>query len=510
MIASASAATPSLEVGQTLHALARAVGCAVAPAVGARRVTSLCGDSREARPGSLFFAVSGAKEDGVRFLAEVAAKGAVAAVVAPEAAAAAEAAGLAALVVDSVRRAKALAAHVFHGQPSHALDCIGITGTKGKTTTAALLHALLAAADRAPSLLGTIEERIHGRPPQPSSHTTPDALRLARLLAEARDAGGRSLVMEVSSHALDQERVTGMRFRAALFTQLAREHLDYHPTLDHYRDSKARLFTQLGDEAFAIVNGEDVHSLDLVARCRARLLTYGEVPGAHARVRTLDAQVTGSTLVVELCDALDGETLELRVALPGRHNAMNALAAVTAALALGVPRDAIARGLASLRQVAGRLEPVDAGQPFAVLVDYAHTDDSLEKILRLLRPLARGRLITVFGCGGERDRTKRPRMGRVATLLSDRTIVTSDNPRSEEPEAIAAEIVAGVAAGAACEVVLDRRAAIARALEMAGAGDVVLIAGKGHEAGQTSHGQTRPFDDRDELAAALDALRSQA
>jgi len=497
MIASASAATPSLEAGQTLHALARAVGGVVASSAGARRITSLCGDSREAQPGSLFFAVSGAKEDGARYLAEVAARGAVAAVVAPEAAAAADAAGLTALVVDSVRRAKALAAHAFHGEPSHALDCVGITGTKGKTTTAALLHALLAADGRAPSLLGTIEERIHGRPPRASSHTTPDALRLAQLLAEARDAGGRSLVMEVSSHALDQERVTGMRFRAALFTQLAREHLDYHPTLDHYRDSKARLFQQLGDEAFAIVNGEDVHSLDLVARSRARVRTYGEVPGADARLRTLDAQVTGSALVVELSDALGGGTLELRVALPGRHNAMNALGAATAALALGVPRAAIARGLATLRQVAGRLEPVDAGQPFAVLVDYAHTDDSLEKILRLLRPLARGRLITVFGCGGERDRTKRPRMGRVATLLSDRTIVTSDNPRGESPEAIAAEIVAGAAAGAACEVVLDRRAAIARALATAGAGDVVLIAGKGHEDYQLAGDRRLRFDDRE-------------
>ncbi|MBL8841675.1 MAG: UDP-N-acetylmuramoyl-L-alanyl-D-glutamate--2,6-diaminopimelate ligase [Planctomycetes bacterium] len=474
------------------------MGAVVDRSLAARVPSTLSCDSRDCPAGALFFAVPGVRDDGTRFLADAARAGALAAVVGrdQEAAARSACSGLPLLVVPNVRLAKAQAAHAFHGDPSRALLSIGVTGTKGKTTTANYLHALLDAAGLAPSLLGTIEERLFGQPARPSSHTTPDPLRLAALLAQARDAGGRSLAMEVSSHALDQERVAGMRFRAALFTQLAREHLDYHPTVEHYRDAKAKLFTMLAPDAFAVVNGEDRHALELVAASRARLVTYGEVPGAHVRLARVEADVRGSRFELAIDGALGGGRLLAAIALPGRHNLMNALAATAAALALELPRGAIAAGLAALRHVPGRLEPIDVGQPFAVLVDYAHTDDALEKILRLLRPLTRGQLLTVFGCGGDRDRTKRPRMGRVAARWSDRTIVTSDNPRSEDPAGIVAEIVAGLPCGAHAEVELDRGRAIARAIALAQPGDVVLIAGKGHEDYQLVGSQKLPFDDR--------------
>ena len=491
----AAALTPATV---NLAALARAMGAVVDGPLAARVPSSLSSDSRDCPPGALFFAVPGARDDGVRFLADAARAGALAAVVDRdhEPAARALCGGLPLLVVPRVRLAKAQAAHAFHGDPSAELLCVGVTGTKGKTTTANYLHALLDAAGLAPSLLGTIEERIHGQPSRPSTHTTPDALRLAALLAQARDAGGRSLAMEVSSHALDQERVAGMRFRAALFTQLAREHLDYHPTVEDYRDAKAKLFSMLAADAFAVVNGEDPFALSMVARSRARLVTYGELRGAHVRLVRAEFDVRGSRFELALDASLGGGRLVAAIALPGRHNLMNALAATAAALALDLPRDAIAAGLAALGGVPGRLEPVDVGQPFAVLVDYAHTDDALEKILRLLRPLTSGRLLTVFGCGGDRDRAKRPRMGRVAARWSDRTIVTSDNPRSEDPAGIVAEIVAGLPSGAHAEIELDRGRAIARAIELAEPGDVVLIAGKGHEDYQLVGGEKLPFDDR--------------
>ncbi|MSR45847.1 MAG: UDP-N-acetylmuramoyl-L-alanyl-D-glutamate--2,6-diaminopimelate ligase [Planctomycetes bacterium] len=500
MTAGARAATPQAgktQAGKTLDTLARAMGVVAPVRLRGVLVESLCGDSRECGRGDLFFAVPGTKQDGAQFLAAAAAAGAVAAVVARESAAAAAAANLPAIVVGSVRLAKALAAHSFYDQPSHALACVGVTGTKGKTTAASFVHAILAAAGEAPSLLGTIDELIWGKSRRPSAHTTPDPIRLAALLADARAAGGRSVVMEVSSHALDQERVSGMRYRAAIFTQLAREHLDYHPTVEHYCDSKARLFTMLAADAVAAVNAEDVHALEMTKRSRARLLTYGDAPGAHVRARAITADACGSRIEVELARELGGGSFELEVALAGRHNAMNAVAAATAALGMGLERSAIARGVASLCRVSGRLEAVDAGQPFRVLIDYAHTDDSLEKILKLLRPLTRGRLITVFGCGGERDRSKRRRMGRVAALYSDRVVVTSDNPRGEDPDRIIAEIVVGIPAGTSYLIEPDRRAAIASALAGAGDGDVVLIAGKGHEDYQLVGGQKLRFDDRE-------------
>jgi UDP-N-acetylmuramyl-tripeptide synthetase len=507
MTAAGTAATTTRDSAKALGALARAIGAVVPGRAASLPVAALSDDSRDCRPGTLFFAVSGGRDDGARYLDQAAARGAIAAVVADGTRAEANSSGLPLLTVESVRRAKAFAAQAFHGHPARALLTAGVTGTKGKTTTACFLHAIFREAALAPSLLGTIEEQVFGRPARASTHTTPDALRLAAFMAEARSAGGRSLVMEVSSHALDQERVAGIPFRAAIFTQLAREHLDYHPTVEHYRDSKARLFAGLADDAVAAINAEDRNAFDMVARCRGRVLTYGEVPAAHVRVRAVSATVGGSRVDVELSRELGGGGMVLQVALAGRHNVLNALGAATAALGLRVEPTLVARGIAAVRSVPGRLEPVDAGQPFAVLVDYAHTDDALEKVLRLLRPLARGRLVTVFGCGGDRDRTKRPRMGRVAALHSDLVVVTSDNPRSEEPARILDEVRAGIPSHVPHVVEPDRRTAIALALADRGADDVVLIAGKGHEDYQLIGDRRLRFDDR-EVARELLCRRS--
>jgi UDP-N-acetylmuramoyl-L-alanyl-D-glutamate--2,6-diaminopimelate ligase len=485
------AATRRSIPGMSLAELAHAIGAGLPAPAERLLIRALKTDSRQVARGDLFFAVPGAAQDGARFVAEALARGAAAAVV-PAGFVAPPDCTAPLLTVANVRRAKAIAAHLFHGDPSRDVACVGVTGTKGKTTTATLIHSILAAGDRRPSLIGTIEERVFGEPARPAQNTTPDALRLAELLSRARANGGESAVMEVSSHALDQERTTGVRFRAALFTQLAREHLDYHKDVLAYRDAKAKLFEGLAPDAAAVVNAEDAQSLELVARSRARLLTYGQVPSAHVRASRLELGVGG----VQMTILHAAGEFEVVSRLVGRHNFMNVLAACAAALALGLDGDAIARGVAALATVPGRLEAVDAGQEFEVLVDYAHTDDALEKVLLLLKPLARGRLLTVFGCGGDRDRTKRPRMGRVAARLSDRVFVTSDNPRNEDPEAIARDVLAGVPAGSEVAVELDRRRAIARALGEAKRGDVVLIAGKGHEDYQIVGKTKTSFDDR--------------
>jgi UDP-N-acetylmuramoyl-L-alanyl-D-glutamate--2,6-diaminopimelate ligase len=500
MSGAAAHSSTTVRPGRTLAELAVALGAP--PPAGARSlaVRSLQTDSRAVEPGDLFFAVPGAARDGLGFVADALARGAIAivaprgsaAAVNPRGAAARGAGGVPWIEVENVRRAKAVAAHAFHGDPSRDVACVGVTGTKGKTTSATLIHSILLAAARSPTLIGTIEERVWGGTSRPSEHTTPDALRLAALLAQARAAGGRSAVMEVSSHALDQERATGVRFRAALFTQLAREHLDYHPDVAAYRDAKAKLFEGLDGDAVAVVNGEDAVSHELVARSRARLLVYGQVPGAHVRADAVELGTGGLSMVVRHV----GGRFAVASRLVGRHNLMNVLGACAVGLALGIDGDTIARGVAALAAVPGRLEAVRAGQEFDVLVDYAHTDDALEKVLRLLKPLATGRVFTVFGCGGDRDRTKRPRMGNVAARLSDRVFLTSDNPRSEDPAAIARDVLAGIPAGCCVEVELDRRVAIEHALADARRGDVVLIAGKGHEDYQIVGQQRFRFDDR--------------
>jgi len=450
-------------------------------------IRDLAYDARAVEPGSLFFCVPGGQADGHDFAPLAVEAGAVALVVeraldvtVPQ------------LVVESARDAMPVAADEFFGRPTEQLQVAGVTGTNGKTTTAFLLYAILAAARRRPGLLGTIESRVGGER-RPAIRTTPEAIDLQRAFREMLDAGDRSAAVEATSHGSALGRLECVRFRALVFTNLTQDHLDFHGTLEEYFDAKRRLFTEARPPA--AVNVGDDHGRRLADELRGRqeLLTFGVANDAEIRADELELSPRGARF--------RAGGIELETRLRGRFNVENVLGAVAAARLLGIDDDAIAYGVKELRGVPGRFEAVDEGQPFAVLVDYAHTPDSLENVLRTARDLAQTRVICVFGCGGDRDRGKRPLMGRIASDLADVAIVTSDNPRSEDPDAIIAEILTG--AGDA-EVEPDRREAIARAVEAAGEGDVVVIAGKGHEQGQQFADRTIPFDDRE---VARDALR---
>jgi UDP-N-acetylmuramoyl-L-alanyl-D-glutamate--2,6-diaminopimelate ligase len=383
------------------------------------------------------------------------------------------------VVVRDARAAMAPAADVFFGEPTRELEVVGVTGTSGKTTTSFLLFAILAAAGRRPGLLGTVEARVGGER-RGVVRTTPEAIDLQRIFREMLDAGDRSCAMEASSHASVLHRLDSVRFTALVFTNLSQDHLDFHGDMESYFEAKQQLFFA-EPRPIAIVNVGDEYGRKLAQ----------ELPEAI-------------TFTADDASALAG--IELR--LQGRFNIENALAALNAARTLGVGDDAIRRGLESVRGVPGRFESVDVGQPFHVIVDYAHKPDALENVLRAARELADGnRVLCLVGAGGDRDRGKRPVMGRVASALADVAIVTSDNPRSEDPEAIAAEIVSGAEGEVIVE--LDRTAAIERAIELARPGDVVLIAGKGAEQGQEFADRTVPFDDREAAKEALKALEAR-
>jgi UDP-N-acetylmuramoyl-L-alanyl-D-glutamate--2,6-diaminopimelate ligase len=466
-----------------------------------REVLRLASDSRRVEPGDLFFALAGLRQEGRAHVRQALERGAVAAVVERGAEA-----GEGPLVrVAEPRRALAEAADRFHGSPSRRLRLVGLTGTNGKTTTSWMIESVCRAAGLEPGLVGTTGIRFGGAT-RPNPYTTPEADDLQALLGEMADAGVEAVALEVSSHALVQRRAYGLAFDAAVFTNLTRDHLDYHGTMESYLDAKLMLFDgrngpPAGKTATAVVNADDPHAgavLDAARRGGLRSLRYGAAASADVRIARIEAVPGG------LAVALEAETAaELRLPLLGRYNAWNAAAAFAAARALGVAPEAALAGLAAVPGVPGRLEPVAAGQPFTVVVDYAHTPDALERALAAVRGHATGRVLLVFGCGGDRDRGKRPLMGRVARAAADLVWVTSDNPRGEPPAAIAAEILAGAGgAGGPVRLELDRRAAIAAALAEARPGDGVLIAGKGHETTQTVGDEVLPFDDR-EVARGL-------
>jgi UDP-N-acetylmuramoyl-L-alanyl-D-glutamate--2,6-diaminopimelate ligase len=437
-------------------------------------VHDLVYDARAVTPGGLFFAVPGERADGHDFAPEAVERGAVALVVERRVDLA-----VPQVVVRDARAAMAPAADVFFGEPTRELEVVGVTGTSGKTTTSFLLFAILAAAGRRPGLLGTVEARVGGER-RGVVRTTPEAIDLQRIFREMLDAGDRSCAMEASSHASVLHRLDSVRFTALVFTNLSQDHLDFHGDMESYFEAKQQLFFA-EPRPIAIVNVGDEYGRKLAQ----------ELPEAI-------------TFTADDASALAG--IELR--LQGRFNIENALAALNAARTLGVGDDAIRRGLESVRGVPGRFESVDVGQPFHVIVDYAHKPDALENVLRAARELADGnRVLCLVGAGGDRDRGKRPVMGRVASALADVAIVTSDNPRSEDPEAIAAEIVSGAEGEVIVE--LDRTAAIERAIELARPGDVVLIAGKGAEQGQEFADRTVPFDDREAAKEALKALEAR-
>jgi UDP-N-acetylmuramoyl-L-alanyl-D-glutamate--2,6-diaminopimelate ligase len=456
-------------------------------------ITDLVYDARSAGPGSLFFCVPGTRADGHEFAPTALGNGAAALVVerpleldAPQ------------LVVPSARTAMAVAADEFFGRPTEELQVAGVTGTNGKTTTAFLLYAILAAAGRRPGLLGTIESRVGGER-RPAVRTTPEAIDLQREFREMLDAGDRSAAVEATSHGSALGRLDRVRFSALVFTNLTQDHLDFHGTLEAYFDAKRRLFTETRPPAAVNVGDEHGRRLAEELRGQNELLTFSLADDADIRADELEVGPRGARFTAA--------GIEVETRLRGRFNVENVLGAVAAAKLLAIPDDAIAYGVRELRGVPGRFEAVDEGQPFAVLVDYAHTPDSLENVLRTARDLAQNRVLCVFGCGGDRDRGKRPLMGRIATKLADVAIVTSDNPRSERPEAIIAEIVEGAPDA---EVEPDRRKAIARAIGEAAEGDVVVIAGKGHEQGQQFADGTIPFDDREVAREALRRLGAAA
>lgn len=456
-------------------------------------ISALAYSSKSVVPGALFFCVRGFTSDGHDYARDAVERGAAALVCERPLGL-----GVPEVIVPDARAAMAPAAVRFHGDPTAELEVVGVTGTNGKTTTSFLVRSLLEADGRQCGLLGTVKSVVGGRD-EPVERTTPEAIDLQRTFRRMLDAGDRACAMEVSSHALALGRAEGIRFAARVFTNLTQDHLDFHESMEDYFQAKRRLFVDGG--GVRVVNVDDEYGRRLADELPERV-TYGIESAADYRARDVRFDQRGSRFT---CETPEG-AIEVETRLPGLFNVENALAAIATARELGVPADTVRAAIARAGRVPGRFEPVDEGQDFTVLVDYAHTPEALDNVLRAARAITQGRLHVVFGAGGDRDRGKRPKMGRVASELADRVVVTSDNPRNEDPEAIVDEVLAGTDGRAEREV--DRRRAIARALKGARAGDVVVIAGKGHEQGQEfERGRKEPFDD---VAVAREALRALA
>ncbi|HLY62203.1 MAG TPA: UDP-N-acetylmuramoyl-L-alanyl-D-glutamate--2,6-diaminopimelate ligase [Terriglobia bacterium] len=463
--------------------------------LGAQRdleISALAYDSRRVVLGTLFFAIQGEKADGHQYVSQALEQGATAIVseLKPPA-------GLAPrwIQVSKIRRALSHAGHNFYHQPDSRLKLVGITGTNGKTTTAFLIESILRAAGIPSGLFGTIEYRLGDRTVT-AGNTTPESLDLLTYFDELLKGGAKAAVMEVSSHALAQERVWEFQFAAAVFTNLTQDHLDYHKDFESYFAAKRRLFEGLGTNppALAVINANDPWGGRLLGMKFARLLTFGMNSNAEVKVGQFAQSASG----IQATMVIPGGTIEIKSPLLGRANMMNILAATATAIGLEVDTKPIQAGIASLECVPGRFERVVAGQPFLVLVDYAHTDDALRNVLKTARELTRNRLIVVFGCGGDRDRAKRPLMGEVAGTLSDLAVLTSDNPRSEDPLRIMSDAMVGLQkSGRPYLAEEDREKAIRTALERAHEGDVVVLAGKGHETYQILKDRTIPFDDHE-------------
>ncbi len=474
-----------------LDALIRAL--APSEIVGRRpvEILDLAYDARRVEPGTLFVCVVGEHADGHDFAADAVNSGAVALVAQRPV----DGVDVPQLVVPDARVAMATAADAFFGEPTRELQVAGVTGTNGKTTSAYLLHSILTAAGRRPGLLGTVEARVGGEA-RPVVRTTPEAIDLQRLFREMLDAGDRSVALEASSHASELHRLDRVRFDALVFTNLSQDHLDFHGDMEAYFAAKRRLFVGAGPPP-AAVNVADPYGRRLAAELRAAhrapLITFGLAADAEIRPEHLELTTGGIRM--------RAGNVDVESRLRGRFNAENLLGVVAAATLLDVDDDAIVAGVASLAGVPGRFEAVDEGQPFAVIVDYSHKPGALQSVLEAAREMAEGRVLLAFGAGGDRDRGKRPLMGNVARQLADVVVVTSDNPRSEEPLAIIQDILQG--AGTEVEIDPDRRSAINRVIGLAEPGDVVVIAGKGHEQGQEVAGELLPFDDREVAREAL-------
>jgi len=463
-------------------------------------IAGLAYDSRKVGVGTLFFCVPGEKVDGHEFAGKAVEAGAAALVVERELDV-----DVAQVVVPDARAAMAPVAARFWGDPTAELRVVGVTGTNGKTTTAFLIREILEAAGVSCGLLGTVKQVVAGVEEE-VERTTPEAIDLQATFRRMLDGGNRACVMEASSHAMSLRRADAIHFEVALFTNLTQDHLDFHAGMEDYFLAKRKLFE--AGPGTAVVNVDDPYGRRLGEEFDC--VTFS-AEGAEADYAARDVSFDASGAQFTVASGLTGGEVAVRTGLPGHFNVANALGALAVAAALGIDPRTAAAGLERAGRVPGRFEPIDEGQGFSVLVDYAHTPDSLENVLRAARRLTEGRLISVFGAGGDRDRDKRPKMGRAGAELSDLAVVTSDNPRSEDPGAIVAAVAAGAAGGEGVEVEVDRRAAIALALGRAAPGDTVVIAGKGHEQGQEFEGGRKvPFDDREVAREELRKLGGRA
>jgi UDP-N-acetylmuramyl-tripeptide synthetase len=465
-------------------------------------------DSRRVVPGALFVCIRGERFDGHDFIGEAVRKGARALLVDRPDRIDGYPSGTTVVVVPDTRQALPILANRFFGYPSRDLKLVGVTGTKGKTTTTYLIEGTLRNAGLDTGVIGTLGARVRGAA-VPLDRTTPESVDLQELLARMVGEKVSAAVMEVSSHALVMRRTEGCEYDVGVFTNLTHDHLDFHHTLDEYLDAKLMLFLAYprasGKRFTAVVNADDPSAGRVIEATHGDVITYGVQSRADIRASNVCANAAGVSFEVQS----PAGAFHVDLALGGAFNVYNSLASIGAALALGLDVDAIKRGLESVPAVAGRFESVDSGRGFAVIVDYAHSPDSLENVLKSARELTPQRLIVVFGCGGDRDRAKRPVMGRIAADLADMCIITSDNPRSESPEAIINEILAGTnGARASVEAITDRREAIKHALDSARAGDLVIVAGKGHETYQIFEDRTIHFDDREVVRELLSGRRN--
>jgi UDP-N-acetylmuramoyl-L-alanyl-D-glutamate--2,6-diaminopimelate ligase len=483
----------------TLRDVSALIGCAPR-ALDPIAVTRVTEDSRRCGPGSIFVAASGAHVDGHDFISWAVGAGAIAVI--GERTGFTRSGGVPYLSVPNARKALGILAHALHGNPSYDMTVIGITGTNGKTTSARMVQHILHTHGNMCAFFGTIGYEIAGTM-HSAKHTTPFGEELADMFAAARDAGETHVVMEVSSHALEQERVAGIRFRVGAFTNLTQDHLDYHKDMDSYRRAKLMLFDRIeGAHSFTAINNDDPSAPVFAAASRVTCYTYGTRADCRAEHTNISARETAFTLISPWGGA------PVKMPMLGKHNVSNALCAATICGGLGIPVNKIADALGTLQNVPGRFEHVDAGQDFQVIVDYAHTDDGLRNVLAAAREICEGRVIVVFGCGGDRDKGKRPKMGGVAAELADFAIVTSDNPRGEDPERILLDIEVGLQHARKhkyddYEMIFDRTEAIRRAIGMAMPGDLIMIAGKGHEDYQILGNTRIHFDDREVARAIL-------
>ena len=462
-------------------------------------IHGVCADSRKVGSGYLFVALKGRHYDGHNFAEAALVSGAKALVLERDLALKEK---VNRILVNDSRLALALIAANFFGHPAKKLKLTGITGTNGKTTTSYLIEKILQASNRPSAVAGTVNYRI-GKMIQPAVNTTPQAERLQSFLQQAVELGSEYAIIEVSSHALDQGRIAGLDFAQAVFTNLSAEHLDYHGDIDSYFACKSRLFKGLNASSWAIINKDDPYGKRLIKLTPAKVLTYGLSEDAAVRAGDISLKPDG----IKAAISTPAGTIEIESRLLGRHNVYNILAASAWAFAQGIALPAIAAGIKDCGCVCGRLERVDCGQDFFVFIDYAHTDDALRNILTALRQISKRKIILVFGCGGDRDRSKRSRMGRIASELADIVIITTDNPRSEDPGQINAEILQGLSRHRQnCRVVIDRSLAIEQALGLAKSKDIVVIAGKGHESRQIFADKIVPFSDRRAVEKALRCL----